>query len=50
MKEESFESWNKKNYENLFGDKLIYQENISRSKAGVLRGLHFQIAHLRNQN
>ena len=38
-----YESWNKKNYGQIFGNNSICQENISKSKLGVIRGLHFQI-------
>jgi len=37
-----YESWNKENYRKIFGNNPICQENISKSKKGVIRGLHFQ--------
>ena len=38
------ESWNKKNFDNFLKSEINFkQENISFSKKGVLRGLHFQI-------
>jgi len=36
------ETFNKKNSEELLGDIFFVQENQSKSKKGVLRGLHFQ--------
>ncbi len=39
-----FEKWNKKNFNNLFLNPIPFvQDNISKSKKGVLRGLHYQI-------
>lgn len=42
-----FESWNKRNFQNLLKNENqeifeIVQENHSKSKKGVLRGLHYQ--------
>ena len=38
-----YESWNKKNFDELIGEEITFvQDNHSRSKKGVLRGLHFQ--------
>ena len=39
-----FESWNKKIFDDFLKSEINFkQENISLSKKGVLRGLHFQI-------
>ena len=39
-----FESYNKKEFEKELGTNTIFvQDNYSKSKKGVLRGLHFQI-------
>ena len=38
------ESWNSKNLNNFISKKLIFsQDNLSKSKKNVLRGLHYQI-------
>ena len=39
-----FESYNKKKFEELGLDLNFVQDNMSKSKKGVLRGLHFQKA------
>ena len=36
------ESWNRKNYEQVGIKEEFVQDNISFSKKGILRGLHFQ--------
>ena len=36
------ESYNQKKYDNFFGKVSFVQDNESKSKRGVLRGLHFQ--------
>jgi dTDP-4-dehydrorhamnose 3,5-epimerase len=39
-----FESFNKKKFERAIGKKVIFvQDNHSRSRKGVLRGLHYQL-------
>ena len=39
-----FESFNQKKFNNLLGREVIFvQDNFSKSKKGVLRGLHYQI-------
>ena len=43
----SFESWNKKTFQNILANENqeifeLVQENHSKSKKGVLRGLHYQ--------
>jgi len=39
------ESWNKKEFEEIDLDMEFVQDNHSRSRKGVLRGLHFQTLH-----
>ena len=39
------ESWNKKEFEEIGLDMEFVQDNHSRSRKGVLRGLHFQVEH-----
>jgi len=39
------ESWNKKEFEEIGLDMEFVQDNHSRSRKGVLRGLHFQTLH-----
>jgi len=39
------ESWNKKEFEEIGLDMEFVQDNHSRSRRGVLRGLHFQTFH-----
>lgn len=40
---EFFEAFNQNEFEKIYGDKISFvQDNISQSKKGVLRGLHFQ--------
>ncbi|BCE00604.1 dTDP-4-dehydrorhamnose 3,5-epimerase [Marinicellulosiphila megalodicopiae] len=36
------ETWNDKKFRNLVSDKCFVQDNHSKSKKGILRGLHFQ--------
>lgn len=38
-----FESWNLLNFQKLGFDYVFVQDNHSRSKKGVLRGLHYQL-------
>jgi len=38
-----FESWNETTYRDALGDVAFVQDNQSRSRRGVLRGLHYQI-------
>ena len=38
-----YESWNKFNFNELFGETSFVQDNHSKSSRGVLRGLHYQI-------
>tara|TARA_B100000886_G_scaffold333376_2_gene287340 strand:- start:395 stop:982 length:588 start_codon:yes stop_codon:yes gene_type:complete len=39
-----FESWNQREFDSLIGDNIIFkQDNHSKSKKGVLRGLHYQL-------
>ena len=41
-----YESFNERTWQNLTGQKVSFvQHNHSRSAAGVLRGLHYQIQH-----
>ena len=41
-----YESYNERTWQNLTGQKVHFvQHNHSRSAAGVLRGLHYQIQH-----
>jgi dTDP-4-dehydrorhamnose 3,5-epimerase len=40
-----FESWNARAFADAGLDIAFVQDNHSRSKRGVLRGLHYQIAH-----
>ena len=38
-----YESYNHETYSEIFGDEIVFvQDNFSRSKKNVLRGLHFQ--------
>ena len=38
------ESWNKKEFNNLLNENIEFvQDNLSVSKLGVLRGLHYQL-------
>ena len=40
-----YESWNQKKYNEVLEDKVtFYQDNISRSKKDVIRGLHYQLS------
>lgn len=39
------ETWNKKQFNNIVGENITFvQDNLSRSKKNVLRGLHYQIS------
>ena len=39
-----FESWNQRKFDGLVGENIIFkQDNHSKSKKGVLRGLHYQL-------
>jgi len=41
-----FEAWNQREFDRAVGDSVTFvQDNHSRSQAGVLRGLHYQIRH-----
>ena len=40
-----FESWNERDFAAAGIDARFVQENVSRSRAYVLRGLHYQIPH-----
>jgi dTDP-4-dehydrorhamnose 3,5-epimerase len=40
-----FESWNARTFAGLGIDAAFVQDNHSRSRRGVLRGLHYQIEH-----
>jgi dTDP-4-dehydrorhamnose 3,5-epimerase len=40
-----FESWNAREFAKLGIDATFVQDNHSRSRRGVLRGLHYQIEH-----
>lgn len=40
-----FESWNARTFASLGIDATFVQDNHSRSRRGVLRGLHYQIEH-----
>ena len=40
-----FESWNERDFAAAGIAARFVQENVSRSRAGVLRGLHYQIRH-----
>lgn len=40
-----FESWNARTFAGLGIDATFVQDNHSRSRRGVLRGLHYQIEH-----
>lgn len=43
MRGDSFESYNQQTFEELIGRKVTFvQDNHSKSKKNVLRGLHFQ--------
>ena len=38
-----YESWNQIKFDEITNEKIFFlQDNVSRSKKGVLRGLHFQ--------
>ncbi|MBB6062811.1 dTDP-4-dehydrorhamnose 3,5-epimerase [Thermosipho japonicus] len=43
------ESWNKKDFEEIGIHCNFVQDNHSKSKKGVLRGLHFQIEHVQSK-
>ncbi len=38
-----FESYNKRQYRDIGLHKKFVQDNVSKSKKGVIRGLHYQI-------
>lgn len=41
-----FESFKQSSYQEITGNNLLFvQDNLSRSKYGVLRGLHYQLKH-----
>ncbi len=40
-----YESWNRRAFEEVGLDAQFVQDNHSRSRRGVLRGLHYQIEH-----
>ena len=40
-----YESWNRRTFKDLGIDADFVQDNHSKSQKGVLRGLHYQIAH-----
>lgn len=40
-----FESWSKRDFDEVFGPTTFLQDNHSKSSAGVLRGLHYQDPH-----
>ncbi|MDE2003817.1 MAG: dTDP-4-dehydrorhamnose 3,5-epimerase family protein, partial [Betaproteobacteria bacterium] len=40
-----FESWNRRDFASAGLDVDFVQDNHSRSRRGVLRGLHYQIEH-----
>jgi dTDP-4-dehydrorhamnose 3,5-epimerase len=39
------ESFQSRRYQTICSNKLFIQDNISRSKRGVIRGLHYQLKH-----
>lgn len=46
-----FESYNQRVFEEAVGRKVEFvQDNHSKSRKGVLRGLHYQLERMRKQN
>ena len=45
-----YESYNERNFSKLVCSTSFVQDNQSKSKKGVIRGMHWQLLHMHKQN